>query len=238
MLSKTRAIVLHKTNYSESSIVVQLFTFDYGKVSLLVQGAKRKKSTNKIALFESLTILDLVANFEHPEKLIKSREIKLNTPFIQIPSSISKRSLAMFVSEVLQKCIREPHPEKAMFLFVENALNYLEVTTNKVANFHIVFMAQLSKYLGFFPQLSEGKYFDMEEGVFTNLQPRGKKYLANPQKDLFFQVLGTNFDKSDELKFTSEERKMVLEIWISYYQVHISGFKEIKSHLVLEAIFN
>lgn len=237
MVGKTRAIVLHKTNYSESSIVVQVFSFEYGKISLLVQGAKRKKSNHKIALFEPLSILELVANFAHPEKLIRTKEIKLHTPFIKIPSSVAKRSIVMFLSEVLQKCIREPHPEREMFLFIENMLNYLEVTSSKVANFHLIFMMQLTKYLGFHPQQTAGNYFDMEEGVFTNVQPEGKKYLTNQQKDLFYLLLGVSTDKMENLHFTSEERKMVLESLLEYYEVHVSGFKDMKSHVVLEAIF-
>lgn len=237
MLGSTKAIVLHKTNYSESSIVVQVFTFDFGKVSLLIQGVKRRKSKNKSALFEPLSILELVGNFKNPEKLIKPSEVKIHKPLLQIQSSIGKRSIALFLSEILSKSIREPHPEKEMFSFIETSLSYLDVSNEKTSNFHLVFMLELSRYLGFYPQKSEGMFFDMEEGIFKNSQPLNHYYLTGNDKELFSRILGIKIDKSHELIFQHDERKLLLESILKYYQVHVSGWKEVKSHLILESVF-
>lgn len=237
MLGTTKAIVLHKTNYSESSIVVQMFTYEFGKVSLLIQGVKRRKSKNKAALFEPLSILELVGNFKNPEKLIKPAEVKIHKPLLQIQSSIGKRAIVLFLAEILGKCIKEPNPEKDLFSFVETSLNYLEITKDKTSNFHIVFLLELSRYLGFYPQKSEGLFFDMEEGVFTNTQPLNHYYLSGSEKDIFLRIIGTKIDMSHELILQQEERKLLLESILKYYQVHISGWKEVKSHLILESVF-
>jgi DNA repair protein RecO (recombination protein O) len=237
MIGKTRVIVLHKTNYSENSIVVQAYSLDYGKVSFLVSGVKGKKSRTKLALFEAMSILDIVGNFKNIDKLIKPTEIKLVVPFYQIKSDISKRMIVLFLSELLHKCIREPNPDQSMFVFIENGLNYLEYTDESVANFHLVFLIELSRYLGFYPQIKNGHYFDLREGVFINNIPHGSLYLQGAQKDLFFRVLGTKIDKSHTIKFNGKERKLVLDSLIQYYQIHISGLMNLKSQTVLETIF-
>jgi DNA repair protein RecO (recombination protein O) len=237
MLNKTRAIVLHKTNYSESSIVVQVYSLDYGKVSLLIQGVKRKKSRNKSALFEPLSILEFVGNFNDTEKLIRPREIKLHIPFVNIQANISKRFIALFLAEMLHKSIKEPHPEQSMYVFIEKSLRFLELTEQNIANFHISFLLELTIYLGFHPRKSEGDYFNMLEGSFSNNIPESNMYLQGLKKEHFLRALGTKIDSSDLLRYTSEQRKDVLSSIIQYYQVHIAGFGEVKSHLILETIF-
>lgn len=238
MLLPTKAIVLHKTNYSESSIVVQVFTLEYGKVGLLVQGVKKRKSRTKAALFEPLSLIEIVANFSDTEKLVRPREVKLHTPFISIQSEMSKRMLAIFISEMLHKCIKLPHPDVEMFHYVEHSLVYLEHSKGNNANYHISFLLELSKHLGFHPQKSEGVYFDMLEGIFTNSIPQSNSYLQGEEKDLFLQALGIKIDESTSMNFTSLQRKSVLGSVIKYYQTHISGLGEIKSHIILESIFS
>lgn len=237
MYSKTRIIVLHKTNYSENSIVVQALALDYGKISFLVSGVKGKKSKVGIALFEPLSILDIVANFKDVEKLIRPKEIKLNTPYIDIRSNMGKRMIVLFLSELLNRCIKEPHPEQEMFLFVENALKYLEITKDSIANFHLVFLKELSRYLGFQPHLKSGYYFDMQEGVFTDILPSSSAYLEGEKKDMFASLMGTKIDTCNTLNFNSSERKVILDALIRYYQIHIPGLTNLKSQGVLETLF-
>jgi len=238
MLSKTKAIVLHKSNYSESSLIVQVFTFEYGKVGLLAQGVKKRKSRTKAALFEPLSIIEIVGNFTDTEKLIKPREVKLHTPFVSIQSNIFKRTIALFLSEILHKSIKLPQPDYDMFRFIVNSLVYLENSPTNNVNFHLTFLLDLSKHLGFHPQLSDGEFFDMLEGNFTNSTPQSNLYLQGQEKDLFLHLLGTNIESGVSLNFTTSQRKMVLASLIKYYQTHITGMGEIKSHTVLETIFS
>jgi len=237
MLTGTKAIVLHKSNYSESSLIVQVFTLEYGKIGLLIRGAKRRKSRTKSALFEPLSIIEIVANFSDTGKLVIPREVKLNTPFISIQSDISKRTIALFISEILHKCIKLPNPDYALFNYIEKALLSLEQSNRKNANFHLIFLLELSKHLGFQPQKSNGEFFDLVEGKFTNSIPQGTMYFRGEEKDLFLYLLGIKIEETAQINFTTNQRKIVLSSIIKYYQTHIPNLGEIKSHTVLETIF-
>lgn len=237
MLNKTRAIVLHKTNYSETSIIVQAYSLHYGKISLLIQGVKKKKSRNKSALFEPLSIIEFVANFKDVEKLVRPREIKLYYPFVSIQNNIPKRLIALFLSEVLHKSIREPHPEESMYFFIEKSLLFLESSDSHEVNFHLVFLVKLTKYLGFYPMVEKGEYFDMTNGVFSNQVPQNTLYLQGENKEMFYSVLGMEIDDGASFGITNEQRRAVLGSIIDYYNVHIPGMGEIKSHHILETIF-
>ena len=237
MLNQTRAIVLHKTNYSETSIIVQAYSLKFGKISLLVQGVKKKKSRNKSALFEPLSVIEFVANFKDTDKLIRPREVKLFIPFVSIQNNISKRFIALFLAEMLHKSVREPHPEENLYIFIERSLIYLENSSDNEVNFHLVFLLELTKYLGFYPMGSKGDYFNMADGIFSQQVPQNTLYLQGEIKELFYSILGMKIDDGNAIKFTNEQRKMVLGAIVDYYKVHIPGMGEVKSHHILETIF-
>ena len=237
MVHRTRAIVLHKVNYSESSLVVQVYSFEFGKISLLVNGAKRKKSRNKSALFESLSLLEISGNFTNTDKLIRPSEVKIEIPWVSIQTKIDKRLIAMFLAEVIHKSIKESFPDRSLYLFIERSLIYLENSTENVANFHLVFLLELSKFFGFYPLKGNGEFFSVSEGVFLNSVPNLSAYLRGDDRDIFHSLLSVRLDNCHELKITGNQRKTALKNILDYYKVHNVGMGEIKSHHILETIF-
>lgn len=237
MVETTRAIVLHKTNYSESSLVVQVYSLHFGKISLLVQGTKKKKAKSKIALFEPLSILNVSGDFSKTDKLIRPTEISISFPYQNIPTRIGKRMVVMFLAEILHKALKENISEPDLFLFLERNLQYLELSENKIGYFHLSFLMQFSKYLGFFPFYSKGKYFSITEGNFSNAVPSSGLYLQEREKEAFELIIQSSVDTCHEIQLTNEERQRVLVNIIEYYRVHIPGMGNIKSHEILETLF-
>lgn len=237
MLASTKAIVLHKVNYSESSLVVQVFTYNFGKISLLINGVRKSKSRTKSALFEPLSIIEFSGNFKNLHKLIHPKDIKLTYPLIGIQTNISKRMIALFLSEILHKSIKEPQPEPEMFEYIENSLKFLDMSNVNISNFHLVFLTQLTRYLGFYPRECKGEYFNMLEGTFSSNYLNTPSYLQGETMENFRQVLGTKFDNLERLKLNTSQRKETLESIINYYKIHIQGLGEVNSHQILETIF-
>ena len=60
MLQKTQGIVLSYIKYKDSSIIVRIFTRELGLKGYVVNGARSGGKASKIALFQPLTLLDLV----------------------------------------------------------------------------------------------------------------------------------------------------------------------------------
>lgn len=237
MAHTTRAIVLHKTNYSESSLVVHVYTLDYGRLSLLIHGAKKKKSRNRSALFEPLSVLELSGNFSNTEKLIRPTDVKAFFPLVNTQTHFAKRLVAMFLAEVLHRCIKENFPEKELYIFIEQSLKILEDDELGIANFHLVFLTNLWKFLGIYPLIGEGEFFSVSEGSFTNSIPSSGVYLRGDEKKVFYSILGTNIASSHTLQINKQQRKIALNNILEYYKAHVTGMGEIKSHHVLETIF-
>ena len=86
MLVKTKGIVINHIKYKESSIIVRIYTEKLGLQSYIVNGVRSAKAKNKMALFQVLTILDLVAYYyEDQNKLNRISEIRCKQPYQSIP---------------------------------------------------------------------------------------------------------------------------------------------------------
>lgn len=237
MLVKTKAIVLSALKYQEKSLIVKCFTQSDGLKSYFVPSAfSGKKSNQKIAYFQPLTILEIEANHKNKGTLEYFKEIRLSSPYYSINTDIFKSTIVIFLSEMLHHSIREEEKNDTLFSFLETALLWLD-THEEMANFHLILLLEITKFLGFYPDLSEKElpFFELTEGVFTPYH--GISCLSEHETFLFKKLIGLKFD-SDQKIFAGTERQILLKILLDYYSAHLDGFKKPKSLEVLKEVFS
>lgn len=236
MLIKTKAIVISALKYQEKSLIVKCFTQSDGLKSYFVRDAFSTKAKQKIAYFQPLTILEITADHKNKGTLEHFKEIKIGTPFQTVHTDIVKSTILMFVAEILHFAIQEEEKNEALFLFLETALEWLD-HNEQIVNFHLILMLEMTKYLGFYPDVSEIDlpYFDKHSGSFS-LFPTSTS-LSEHETDLFKKLIGLKFDQTSN-PFHVIERQLLLKILIDYYSIHIAGFKKPKSLEVLKEVFS
>ena len=237
MLVKTKAIVLSSLKYQEKSLIVKCFTLSDGLKSYFVRSAfSGKKNNQKIAYFQPLTILEIEAIHKNKGTLENFKEIKIATPFQSIYTDIYKSTIVLFISEILHHSIHEEEKNEALFTFLETALNWLD-THNDISNFHLILLLEITKYFGFYPDISqlENPFFEIREGVFIPFQAVNS--LSEHESSLLKNLIELRFD-SDKKTFHSSERQIILKILIEYYGFHLEGFKKPKSLDVLKDVFS
>jgi DNA repair protein RecO (recombination protein O) len=237
MLVKTKAIVLSALKYQEKSLIVKCFTESDGLKSYFVPSAySGKKSNQKIAYFQPLTILEIEANHKNKGTLEHFKEIKLANAFQTINTNIFKSTIVIFLSEMLHHSIKEEEKNQSLFTFLEAALLWLD-THEEISNFHLIFLLEMTKFLGFYPDTSNVNcnHFEMIEGVFSPFQ--GISCLSEHETHLFKKLLRLKFDLDQKI-FAGIERQMLLKILLDYYSIHLDGFKKPKSLEVLKEVFN
>ena len=238
MLHKTSAILLHTTRYAENSLIVKAYTQHFGMQAYIINGIRTKKSS-KAAFFQPLALIDLVVSGNERTSLQRISEISIHQPYEEIPYNIVKSTIALFLNEVLLKSLREQHPDEELYSFIKNALGVLDLHHESCANFHIYFLLQLSRYLGFYPQgrhSSETPVLDLQEGRFVGRLPQHPHYLQAQGSAFLSAFLGLGFDSFHEVKMDKTERKQVLQAVVLLYQLHISSFGLLKSLEVLEEL--
>ncbi|HEX8577178.1 MAG TPA: DNA repair protein RecO [Flavobacterium sp.] len=237
MQVKTKAIVISSIKYQEKSLIVKCFTQSDGLKSYYVRDAfSSRKSNRKIAYFQPLTILEIVAVHKNKGTLENFKEIRIVAPFHSIYADVVKSTIVIFLSEILHHSIHEEEKNVPLFSFLETALHWLD-SHNEIANFHLILLLEITKYLGFYPDISNIKFrfFEMIEGVFSSVQALSS--LSEQETILFRRLIGLKFD-SDKKTFHVVERQLLLKILIDYYTFHLDGFKRPKSLEVLKEVFS
>lgn len=233
----TKAIVLSALKYGDTSLIVKCFTEKEGIKSYMLRGIlKAKKAKLKPAYFQPLTQLQLIASHTNKNTLNSIKEVQLLYPYETIYTSIIKQSIVLFLSEVLSDIIKEEEENQQLYNYLETGLIWLD-THDSIANFHLLFLLNLSRFLGFYPDLEqEGLGFDLLEGSSTNSE-LNKLTISGQKLTSFKKLLGINFDAIHKVSFNKKERQEVLRIIIQYFKLHLDGFKEPKSLRVLETVF-
>ncbi len=239
MLHKTRGIVFKTTNYSESSIIVQIFTEKFGLQSYMVNGAKKPKAKINSNMLQPIHLLDMVVYHKNTSNVQRIKELK-NSPLLQsIPYDVIKSSVALFLNEVLYKSVKQQSADENLFGFIFSAIEWLDHQNEGVANFHLLFLIQLTRYLGFYPDRDlsgEADYFDMKNGVFCKYKPDGVLYLSPPHTNNFTLLINCSFENILQITLSNDERRHLIQKILEYYTLHIEGFGNIRSHEVLEEV--
>ena len=238
MLTNSEAIILGYINYSETSVILKTYTKDYGFKSFIIRGIRSKKR-KKITLgqLQPLTILDIEFN-NNSTKLSYLKTIKIIEPYTSINNDIIKINICLFLAEFLSKILKIDLKNEPLFEFVKQSLLWFD-NSNKVSNFHLLFMLKLSNYLGVMPKYSSEKslYFDIENGIFTNA-PMSSSYIKDRVVKDLQDILGIKFDYNNEIMINVNQRKDMLNFLISYYEYHVPGFKRPKSVDILNEVFS
>jgi DNA repair protein RecO (recombination protein O) len=241
MLHKTRGIVLKTTDYSESSVVVQVFTEKFGLQSYLVNGVKKPKSKIKLNMLQPLHLLEMIVYHKANGTLQRISELR-NQPVLQsIPYDVIKSSIALFIDEVLYKSLKHHSEDEPLFHFIFKAVELLDRSEAGLANFHIYFLWRLTKYLGFYPDRTlekEGRFFDLKEGSYSLHQPLHLLIIDESLIIDFSKLIGASFEKLSQINISSASRKALLAKTLDYYRLHIESFGEVRSHLILEEVLS
>jgi DNA repair protein RecO (recombination protein O) len=240
MIQKTRGIVLHSIKYGDTSLIAHLYTENFGRHSFLFKGIRNKKSKIRSNLIQPLFILNLEAYIKEGKDLSLVKEASAAKIFMYFPSNLKKSTQAMFMAEVLYRCLKEEEPNKLLFDFIVSSIEYFDLLEDGSADFHIIFLVKLSKYLGFYPSSKENKndlVFDMKEGIYKDHLPVHFDYINSINSELLDEILNTNYENLTGLNMNRVKRNDLLEAILKFYSFHIEGISNLKSYTILRELF-
>ena len=240
MLHKTKAIILRTIPYSETSLVVTAYTEQFGLQSYLVKGARRvsKKGSSMAPFFQPAAILELVVYHNELKQLQLIKEIKWAHIYQQVFSQVLKNAVALFIAELLGKCLKEPEQNTGLFAFAENNLLILDAADAAVtANLPLHFALHLAGQLGF---RMEDNYdmdktiLDLQEGSFTEQIPIHGFYidgkLSEITNDLLHQESPVTLYR---IKLNQHMRQQLLKAYEQFFLYHVADFGGLKTVGVL-----
>jgi DNA repair protein RecO (recombination protein O) len=221
VLHKTKAIVFRFVKYGETSIIATLFTEQFGLQSYIINGIRGKSKTNKIALYQPLTLLDLIVYHKENAGIMRIKEARCLYPYESVSYDIRKSSIALFICEILNKAVKEQSHTQDIFQFIADSLIFLD-THQQIENFHLQFLLGLSRHLGF--------------GTNQASEILGVRVLDEAEENILNQLLHSEYTTVMVISYA--QRQQLLSQILRFYTSHIDNFGEIKSMAVLKEVLS
>lgn len=238
MYSATKAIVISVLKYGDNSLIVKCFTQEFGVRSYLLQGVlSSKKTTLKPALFQSFMQLELVVSNRNTGALERIKEAKVAKIYQSAHTDIYKSSVVMFLSEICSfVCVNE-YAEPELYQFLEEKLSFFD-ENEFIPNFHLKFLIDLTRFLGFYPDISneDDSFFSLEEGIFSN-SDETKHSISGKELIFFKDIISSEYSDLHKVKSSKNERNILLSHILKYYEWHFPGFRKPKSLEILQVLF-
>lgn len=238
---QTKGIVIRALKYGETSVIADVFTEEKGLCSFIGGNVRSARSRMPFSLFQAMSPVVLVSYWkEDASALQRLRECRADWVLTGIPFDLSKGAVALFMAEVLRKCLQHGEEQSALFDYLSETVAYLDQTRQPVAHIPLHFLVHLTLFLGFQPQMGASvaaQYFDLKEGATSPHAPAHGWWMSPAQTRQLAALSDLSIEQCHELKWSAEERKSLLQKMIQYYQLHIAGFGEIHTPEVLEMVF-
>jgi len=235
MQQKTNGIILQNTKYQDKKNILKIFTLQQGIQSYVVNIGHTKTSKIKAAHVIALNQIEFIEQIKKTRTIQLISDIHVSYIYQNLFSNPIKNTIAIFLNELLLKALREQHDNIELYKFVAESLVVFDNQDYEASNFHLHFLVELSKYIGFYPNNNYSKInclFDIQDGNFTSQTPHHLFYADSELSFHLSQLLNNKSNFNCNAKIRSD----LLTLLVTLYRLHIPGFGEIKSIQILKEI--
>ncbi len=241
MIFKTKGIVLRPIKYGETSLVVNILTTLFGIQSYLINGVRTSGKTGKAHLYQPASILEMEVYHNELKNLQRIKESKWSFVYQTIFCDVTKNAVALYMVELMQKCLKQPENNTDLFDFCEDAFMQLDTAKPDVtANYPLYFCLQLAHFFGLKLQdnfSDKNIYLDMQEGNFSSQIPHHPHFLDTELSEYISQLLKAQHpNELSQIKLNKFIRRKLLYALESFYALHIQDFGVMKTLPVLHEI--
>ena len=237
---KGRGVVLHTLKYGDSSMVAYLLTDVGGRRSYMVQGVRSRSGRgSKLALFQPMFPVEFEGLESSRQQMHRFHEVRTAFSLQSLPFEVRKSTMALFMAEVLYRLVRESEPNEALFDFVWGSVGALDAMQEGVANFHLWFLAGLSRFLGFCPgnEYMPGAWFDIREGLFTPVQPAHTECMTRECARILRDLMACDVRELDAIGLNRTQRVEFLNAMLVYFGYHLDAVSAVQSVRILREVF-
>ena len=228
---ESRAIALLNHKYGEGAVIAKVFTEEYGLKSFSVKRNKSKKSKNKILLLDKMNLLTINAKNNSKKEIQYLSEI--NLAYAYQNTSLKNKLIRLFIAEVLSKALIDSEKNINLFQFIWNTNTQIDNLENVNNNFCIIFLIQLSEFLGISPSTEniDLPYFNLNSGNFTKIKNKNEEIIKGEVINYFKRLI-----IKENVIIPYQSRQELIKILFRYYSIHHINLSNIKSYEVIESL--
>lgn len=236
---KARGIVLNTLKYGEKGLIVHMLTDTGGRQSYMVQGVRTASRGSRMALMQPMFALEFEGFVSSRMSMHRMKDVHSGIVLQSIPFDVRKSTMALFMAETLYRLVKESEPNGSLFDFVWGSVAALDAGDEGVANFHLWFLANLSRPLGFSPDndYSTGAWLDIRDGRFVGAEPPREFSMSPENASILHDMLECDVRYLGEIGLNRTRRVAFLESMIAYYAYHLEAIRAVESIRVLQEVF-
>ena len=135
MIEKLQGVVLRTIKYNDKNAIVRVYTDMHGVIAFLLPQGNGKVARQRRALFQPLSLVEIVADIRQGRDLYSIKEARCLHPLHSLHTDPVKNAVALFVTELLSAVIVEQERNPALFSFVAGSVVFLDRANDGIANF-------------------------------------------------------------------------------------------------------
>ena len=239
MFIDDKGIVLRCVKYDDKSFIAHLFTASHGHVSFMVNGSHGKRSGTSARLFQPMAFLSFQWDMKSKASLQRMKEARLLFVQQSIPLDPIKRSVAMLLTEFMAYTLRDEAANPDLYLYIEHSMQWYDMSEEEYANFHLVFLLKLARFLGIAPNMeaySDGDLFDLTNGHFIPYGTASDTVMSTHDTQLLFLLSGATYETMSDIAMSRQDRARMIRYLATYYTVHIPKFPTLQSLEILQQL--
>lgn len=239
-IERITGIVTDIVRHNDRHNIISLFTRSRGRVSFLSPSGTGNAGRARNARLQLLSVVETDVNFRETRDLQTLGKISLSTIWRDLYFNPVKGAIVMFLSEFLNRYLREAAPEPLLWDYVYLSLANLDSRKGGCVNFHLSFLIGFLHFAGIAPDitgLEEGDYFDMQAGMVVAERPLHKSFLYPSETRFLPSILRMNMHNDHFFRLKNGERREILKKILQYYSIHFPGLANLKSPEILAEVF-
>ncbi len=148
MYITTNGIILKNINYKETSVISRIFTEDYGKISVIFKGAKRKNQ-NISSVIELANVVNITYYSKSKSNLNTSKEVCLVNSHPNAHKILLNYYYNMAIISLLDKLCHEDYAHQNLYDTSIESLKLIDLNQYNIDIIFLHFLLNLNTDLGF-----------------------------------------------------------------------------------------
>jgi len=242
-MSKTQGIVLSGIKFKESSKILNVYTREFGKVSIMAQGVLKPKTKN-LSSTEVFSLSDFELKKGRSFYYIESADL-IDSNYL-IRQDMDKMVLGFYAMELIDKSIPDEEQNYIIFDLLAKTLKTFCISDNPML-ISLAFELKLASFLGYRPVLNSCASCSSSSAPYWEFHPdKGGIICDSCSKKTGSQISGSEINlmnkillsKFEEIQEINSEKDTIYRLHnlISDHLLYNLDRKEFKSLVLLEQL--
>lgn len=220
MLLSSKGLVLKVFPYSNTSVICNIFTDQYGKLTFIVKGIRKPKKP-LLSIIQPFNLIELQYYYKKDRGIQLIKEADIVVSFEKLRNNFTTIMIGSTILNIINKVFEKEYSNEIIFRLTYKILNKLSNINHHNKLFFLFFIFHLNKQLGFMPDMNENK---------NTINTNGVLFLK--------QINETHIDKLLNINIDSNTLKKTYNFLIFFMRHHIHSMANIKGLNQIEKIYN